>query len=117
MSGNESIISTKTDSLSQENQLDATDSSQYSIKRKCLNNHFKNQFAVKQMPPPTPLSTIKTNKEFDLNSFEPENSDIVKQCNSFVYSKCQDLLLDDFIQSIYSVFSILFMSFTKLLFF
>jgi hypothetical protein len=104
MLSNESIISAKTDSLNlDENHLDTTDSNQYSIKRKCLNNNFKNQSAVKLMPPPTPLSVLKYNKTLDFNSFEPlesENIDITKQCNLFVYSKCRDLLLDDFIQSI-----------------
>jgi hypothetical protein len=104
MCSNESIMSNRpsdSTALSDEIHYDATDSSsQYSIKRKCLNSHFKAHSNVKLMPPPTPLSSIKTSKSFesDLTQATESSIDLVKHCNSFFYSKCRDLL-DDLIQS------------------
>ena len=99
MSCNESLTRYETD----DHLLDTTDSTQCSIKRKCLNSIFKNQPNAKLMPPPTPLSSMKTSKSFDsdllLESDEITNDDLIKKCNSFVYSKCSDLILDDSTES------------------
>ena len=103
-SKNERNQNNKSDSQNpDENYFDTTESNQYSIKCKGINNHLiKNQSAAKLMPPPSPLSTLKYNKTLDYSSFdllESENIDITKQCNLFVYSKCRELLLDEFFQS------------------